>query len=182
MPQLNSLIKIISCIEEETKNNNNLLVAIIGKSASGKDTIAEILARTFNTSVDVTCATRAKREGEVNGKQHDFITNEVFNELKEQGSFAALHSYINEKGLLVQFGTLRPNFEHNKIHFVVVDEGGADQLKQDGMRNDYSVKTLKIIASYEKRKARMLARGGMSEELFDLRESVNSGIDTYESD
>ena len=161
---------------------HNLIFAIVGKSASGKDTVAEILARTFETSVDVTCATREKREGEINGKQHDFISNEMFDELKNAGSFAAIHSYINNEDKLVQFGTLRPSFSENKTHFVVVDENGAEQLKQDGIKNNYNVKTLKVEASYEKRKARMLARGGMTEELFELREEINKGIDSYSSD
>ena len=182
MAEMNSLLKVIDLIHEVAATEDKLAIAVVGKSASGKDTVAHTLATQFNGIVDVTCATRAKREGETNGKEHIFMSNETFNELKDAGSFAALHSYINEEGRLVQFGTLKPDFEEYKIHFIVLDEGGAEHLKTDGAANGYCVKTLKVIADYEKRKARMMKRGGMALELFELREKVNAGIDNYETD
>ena len=182
MAEMNSLLKVIDLVHEAATVEPKLVVAVIGKSASGKDTVANTLATQLNGIVDVTCATRAKREGETNGKEHIFMDNAAFDELKDAGSFAALHSYINEEGKLVQFGTLRPDFEEFKVHFIVVDEGGAEHLKADGAAHGYCVKTLKVIADYEKRKARMMKRGGMALELFELREKVNAGIDDYVTD
>ena len=182
MEKMNSFLKVIECIEKVAAEEPKLMIAVVGKSASGKDTVAKRIAEIFAAELEVTCATRAKREGETNGKEHIFINNEYFDALKEDGCFAALHSYINDEGHLVQFGTLRPNFDVNPIHIVVVDEGGAEHLKEDAAKNGYCVKTLKVYADYEKRKARMLARGGMSLELFEHREKINAGIDSYETD
>lgn len=67
-------------IIEDTKP---LILIISGLSGSGKDTVINRLKEI--TTVDfhfvVTCNTRAKREGEIDGKDYHFITREKFTEM-----------------------------------------------------------------------------------------------------
>lgn len=50
------------------------LITIIGPSGAGKDTAARILSEITNIPVLVSYTTRPMREGEVNGREHHFVS------------------------------------------------------------------------------------------------------------
>ena len=68
------------------------IFCIIGKSATGKDTLYAKLLR-VSSMIDepyrlcplVTCTTRPIRPGETNGKEYHFVTEEELNRLEEMG-------------------------------------------------------------------------------------------------
>jgi guanylate kinase len=67
-----------------------MLVIISGPSGVGKDTIIDALRlRTHDPEYHyvVTCTTRARRPGEVDGVDYHFLTAEVFAELRAAGGF-----------------------------------------------------------------------------------------------
>lgn len=57
---------------------NKIIVCLVGKSGSGKDTLAQRLATCNNWNNVVSCTTRPKREYEEEGKSYYFLTNEEF--------------------------------------------------------------------------------------------------------
>ena len=71
------------------KQNKPVLIAICGKSASGKDTVAKWLQRYLVNGKrlrrTVSATTRPPREGEVDGVDYHFITLEEFVERAENG-------------------------------------------------------------------------------------------------
>ena len=76
------------------------LIYIMGKSASGKDTIFQKIKNRIYVNTYVPYTTRPKRDGETNGIEYYFITREQFIELKNQGKVMENRDYnvINSKG------------------------------------------------------------------------------------
>lgn len=55
------------------------ILALIGEAGSGKDTLMQsILAKDSSLHEIVSCTTRPPREGEINGKNYYFLTDEEF--------------------------------------------------------------------------------------------------------
>lgn len=54
------------------------ILALFGKSGSGKDTIKKWLANTQNINEIIPCTTRPKRDNEIEGLDYYFISNEEF--------------------------------------------------------------------------------------------------------
>lgn len=61
-----------------------MLTIIIGKSASGKDTIQRELIESYNIQSIITTTTRPIREGEQDGKDYCFISTKMFEKAIEQ--------------------------------------------------------------------------------------------------
>lgn len=70
---------------------NNKVFVILGKFASGKTTIAKMLEQKYNMKRVVTCTTRNKREGERNGIDYYFYTDEEFEELATNNKLVAIN-------------------------------------------------------------------------------------------
>lgn len=57
------------------------IIALIGEAGSGKDTLMkEILSQTKDLHEIISCTTRSPREGEINGINYYFLTEEDFNQ------------------------------------------------------------------------------------------------------
>ncbi len=69
--------------------NTKKIIFIIGKSRSGKDTIAKILKKEHGYEPIVSYATRPIRANETDGIEHHFITEEKMKEIKEKGKMIA---------------------------------------------------------------------------------------------
>lgn len=76
------------------------LIYIMGKSATGKDTIYQRLKDEIDTNVYVPYTTRPRREGEQEGKEYYFTERKKLEELQEQGKIMERRDYnvINSKG------------------------------------------------------------------------------------
>ena len=76
------------------------LIYIMGKSASGKDTIYQKLKDIIDTNLYILYTTRPKREGEQQGREYFFITKNEFNEFQKKGKVIEARNYnvINSKG------------------------------------------------------------------------------------
>ena len=63
------------------------MIVLIGKSCSGKDSVAKILFFMGYTRV-VTCTTRPMRTGEIDGVDYYFISQDEFMKMIEKRDFA----------------------------------------------------------------------------------------------
>lgn len=77
------------------------LIVLMGKSATGKDTIYKLLQadKKLNLQQLVPYTTRPMRVGEVDGEAYHFVTEEGFHELLEQGRVIEHRSYNTVHGL-----------------------------------------------------------------------------------
>ena len=144
-----------------------LILIISGLSGSGKDTVINRLKEisTVDFHFVVTCNTRAKREGEIEGKDYHFISRKKFLEMIKNGEMLE-HSevYDDLKGV--------PRFEIEKA----LQEGKDMILRLDhqGMRKVKAVYpeavTIFIIPpDADKWLARLRARNTDSEESLTVR-------------
>ncbi|HIW21262.1 MAG TPA: guanylate kinase [Candidatus Dorea intestinavium] len=78
----------------------NKIFYIMGKSASGKDTIYKSLVEKFpQLKTVVLYTTRPKREGEVDGVEYHFITPKKMQEFKADKKLIEIRGYHTTKGL-----------------------------------------------------------------------------------
>lgn len=144
-----------------------LILIISGLSGSGKDTVINRLEEisTIDFHFVVTCNTRKKREGEIDGKDYHFISREQFLKMIENGEMLE-HSVVYDdlKGV--------PRFEIEKAM-----EKGKDmilRLDYQGMRKvkavyPQAISIFIIPPDAEEWIARLRARNTDSEESLQLR-------------
>ena len=144
-----------------------VILIISGLSGSGKDTVINRLKEisTVDFHFVVTCNTRPKREGEIDGKDYHFITREQFQRMIDNGQMLE-HSVVYDdlKGV--------PRFEIEKAI-----EMGKDiilRLDYQGMRKvkkiyPEAVSIFIIPPDSEAWLKRLRARNSDSEESLQLR-------------
>lgn len=69
------------------------MICILGASASGKTTVAKMLASKNPYHRIVTYTTRPMRAGEVDGVDYHFVTDKKYQDMKENGMFAETAEY-----------------------------------------------------------------------------------------
>lgn len=69
------------------------IFCVMGKSSSGKDTLYQMLQEELRFSTIVPYTTRPIREGEAEGVEYHFITDEKVNKLQEEGKIIELRAY-----------------------------------------------------------------------------------------
>jgi guanylate kinase len=103
---------------------------ITGPSGVGKGTlIRRLLERFPDLALSVSATTRAPREGEVNGRDYHFLTEEQFQERRDADDFLEFASYSGN-----HYGTLKSELERclDKRCSVVleIEVQGAQQVRQ----------------------------------------------------
>lgn len=66
-----------------------MLLLIVGKTSSGKDTIAKYIKAEYGFEIVVSYTTRDIRKCEVNGREHWFVSEEEMNELEKRDDLLA---------------------------------------------------------------------------------------------
>ena len=133
-----------------------MLVIFMGRSAVGKDTIQKELAENGIEKV-VTATTRAMREGEQDGKDYHFMTNDEFDKLKEQDGFVE-HTEFNG----VQYGCPKSSIDPQKDQCIILEPEGVRNFINAFGRENLFIVVMELDESI--RRARAEARGSFSEE------------------
>lgn len=108
---------------------NGVVLVVCAASGTGKTTLVKRLLNEFPSfAYSVSCTTRAPREGEVDGKDYHFLSQEEFCERRNQGYFA---EWAEVYGNL--YGTPLPPIldmlSHGKDVLFEIDVQGAAQLR-----------------------------------------------------
>lgn len=106
----------------------NLLIIISGPSGVGKGTIVNKLLSSGSYALSVSCTTRKKREGEVDGKSYFFISKEEFLKAVEENGFLEYSEHFEN-----YYGTPRKFVEKQlETHDVIleIEVNGALQVKK----------------------------------------------------
>lgn len=106
------------------------LFVISGPSAVGKTTVAnELLQREIGLQRVITCTTRAKREGEVDGVDYFFMTKDEFLQRAENGEFAENSEvYGNYYGILLS--SIKEKIEQGINTLLVINWEGFLKIKK----------------------------------------------------
>jgi guanylate kinase len=147
---------------------NGKLVVMVAPSGSGKTTMARrLLTDIAGMRFSVSATTRAPREGEVDGREYYFISNEEFDRRVAEGEFLEWESFYNG----TRYGTLKPevDFLLKKGYFVLLDleVHGAQNVK-----NMYGDRCLSVFIeppSLSVLEMRLRSRGSETEQSIATR-------------
>lgn len=137
--------------------DNSIIIAICGKSASGKDTLAHLLLsygpRLFNMNRVISDTTRAPRVCEEDGVDYNFFSEEEFKERINTGHYI---EYTKFKGNY--YGTPFTGIEFGSINVMVVNPQGLKTLKD--FRERFTIIPIYITAPLGERIKRSVKREG----------------------
>ena len=106
-----------------------MLIVLIGKSASGKTTLAKRIKKKFNIDMVVTCTTRPMREGEEQGVDYNFLTYEEALDGIRKGEFIEYVEYTVHGGDKWIYGTRFKDIDINKTQVIVLNPLGYKTVK-----------------------------------------------------
>ena len=115
------------------------ILIIVGKSASGKDTLQKRLQEKCNTTSFVSVTTRPMRGGEKEGVDYFFRNKEEFFSLVKKGDIFEYRSYntlVNNVPDTWYYGSLKQELQPDTHYSVVVDiDGALAYIKAYGAEN-----------------------------------------------
>lgn len=136
----------------KTKN----IICILGKSASGKDTILrEIIKTNKNVKYAISTTSRPPRSNEVQGREYFFVTDYIFNEMIVNGDFIEERKYKTQNGIW-QYGLSYKAINTEDTYIGIVDYKGYCELKR--ALGEEIVHGVYIIADMKERVNRALHR------------------------
>ncbi len=108
--------------------SNGLAVVISGPSGAGKSTVCRRLAGMYDYSLSVSVTTRKPRESEEPGRDYDFVSRKVFDEMVRNGELLEHSEHFGNC-----YGTPRATVEAalraGRVILLEIDVNGAEQLK-----------------------------------------------------
>lgn len=108
------------------------ILAILGFSASGKDTVARILERELGYNFVVSATTRPKRSSEVEGFNYYYKTEKEFKELMDNNKLVEYSYYKtieDNKNTIWHYGIEKSEIKFDKNNIAVVNISGLEDLK-----------------------------------------------------
>ena len=108
--------------------NNNYIIAIIGKTNSGKDTAAKYLHDKYGFDMVVSHTTRPMRTYETNGKEHWFNTKEEFDEFLKNNKVIA---YTKNDMTGIEYAAVLSKKELSKNMIYIINPDGIDWMRKN---------------------------------------------------
>lgn len=150
------------------------VICIIGKTSTGKDTIAKYLGSKYGVSPVVSYTTRPARAGEVNGREHFFIDEDTMKRIRATKDVIAYTKFNDTEycATLSSLGT-------NGVKSYIIDPVGYDYLiKNFGAKLD--IVSLYIKASDKTIIDRALKRGDDSGAVIKRLHNESKMFDDFE--
>lgn len=104
------------------------MIVLVGKSCSGKDSVAKILCSMGYSRV-ATCTTRPMRIGETDGVDYYFITQSEFMNMIEKGDFAEYREYETERGMWL-YGSRLEDYRYASNKVIILTPEGLENIKK----------------------------------------------------
>lgn len=115
------------------------IFVVMGKSATGKDTIYKTLAQDGNLKLKeiISYTTRPIRKGEKNGVEYHFVTEEKMNALKQEGKVIEHRSYHTVHGVWHYFTVDDDQVQIEKENYIIIGtlESYMQMVKYFGAKN-----------------------------------------------
>lgn len=107
------------------------LFIISGLSGSGKSTIVDMLSRRLTCSCRLlTCTTRKRRSGEIDGKDYTFMSKEEFHKLVQKGFFVEWAQVYGEFYGTLYISLFR-SLKNHKVVLGILDIQGVSTMKKE---------------------------------------------------
>ena len=146
-----------------------MIIVLVGKTASGKTTIANELCKNHGYKRIITYTTRPMRENEVQDVDYHFISDEQFNRMVENNEFTEYKRYNTAHGVWSYGSVITSKQEQSDDCYVII-------LTPQGLR-DLSKKMSQYIAfylnviSFESQLERLKKRGDEEQQIIKRLEN-----------
>lgn len=123
------------------------MLVILGKTASGKNTIVNELVKNYGFKQLVTYTTRPKRKGEIEGVTYHYISLEEFKKKDKEGFFAETAYYSPASGGEWAYGTSLEDLENadNKT-VIILNPNGFYSITETPYGAPYCIQSVYIMA------------------------------------
>lgn len=101
-----------------------MILALIGRSGSGKSALAQMMKKRYGYEIVRTCTTRARRDGEALDAYH-FMSSEEFQKRLADGEFVEWDKYGDNR-----YGMLKASLEEGDRLVAVLTPEGAEAAKK----------------------------------------------------
>lgn len=147
-------------------NEQGMLAVVSGFSGAGKGTLMkELLKRYDNYALSISATTRTPREGEVDGREYFFVTEESFREMIEQDALIEYAQYVKHF-----YGTPKEyvlnQMKKGKDVILEIEIQGALKIKE---RFPEAILIFVMPPNAEELKRRLIGRGTESMEIINAR-------------
>lgn len=159
-----------------------MIVVLVGESASGKSTIANLIQeRDPSFSKIITYTTRPMRDGETDGVDYHFVSEEEFDRMERNGEFFESASYRGWR-----YGSVSADYNDGKDHVVVLTPHGYRRLKRRQQNSSWLHHT-RVIGIYldvdrRSRVIKLLERGDDIDEAYRRSLSDAGQFDGFEDE
>ena len=162
-------------------NEHGVLAVISGFSGAGKGTLMKALLEKYdNYALSISATTRNPREGEADGREYFFVTEDRFKEMIGQDALIEYAQYVNH-----YYGTPKEyvlnQMEQGKDVLLEIEIQGALKVKE---RFPEAILIFVMPPSAEELKRRLVGRGTESMDVIHarLRRAVEEaeGMDSYD--
>lgn len=133
------------------------LVFILGKSASGKSRVADMIDKNLRYEKVVPCTTRPKRKNELNGVDYYFIDEAVFGDKIAKDEFVYYSKYDTAEGAWY-YGIERVELERHMYGVLVIEPDGFRALVEE-LDDHTTYKAFYIESDDRERYKRQIDRG-----------------------
>lgn len=155
------------------------IIAIVGRSGSGKDTLIHAVSETYNIPVVSSYTDRPMRPTEENGREHVFLSKEEMDVIINDKSKLLAYTQIGETGYRYCVTKDYVNSLPNDIVFYTLDPNGVKYLKENCP--EYEVKIISIQTDYYIRKQRAVTRNGEESAFLKRTEDEDVQFNQFES-
>lgn len=138
------------------------LLCIVGETSSGKDTVAKYLTERYNLMQACSATNRAPRAGEVNGREHWFLSEEEFRKVAEDRDSRLYTKIEDSKTGKKGYEYCMSVDELGSSDVLVVDPNGARELREAG----WEITVIYVTAKLATRKKRAIQRDASQEAAF----------------
>jgi guanylate kinase len=151
------------------------LILVIGKTSSGKDTVAKHIGRKYDIPMVCSYTTRPMRDYEEDGVQHYFVSKEKMKEIMETESIVAYTKF--PKTGVEYCATLEAI--KSDIAVYIIDPSGVEWFKENGCIDDVSLTSIYVDLSEEEIQRRAKKRGDKTDSVKNRLDSEREQFDAF---
>ena len=152
--------------------HKKIVFLFIGRTASGKSSLARYMCEALGLRQVKSFTTRPPRKGEITGyEDHYFVSDEEFDEITKEVMVA--HTEINGYRYGVTFGQLQQS------DIYVIDPNGVKYLKEH-CGDEFKFIEIYFSSPFELSKDRFVKRGGSEEEFYSRYNNEDEQFTKYE--
>ena len=157
--------------------NDNYIIAIIGKTNSGKDTAAKYLHNKYGLDMVVSHTTRPMRTYETNGKEHWFDTKLEFDNFLKNNKIIA---YTKNDMTGIEYAAVLSKEELSKNMIYIINPDGINWMHKNAP--DINILSIYIDLNEEEIINRGIKRGDNIEVLKERLASERDEFNTFRDD